>query len=142
MGEVKGNHVVCPFHGFDVRNKPAYHFDETSIKMIMGSDKASTYIEFRYPCIWMNHINKNFRVVAVFSPIDDHRTEIYLRSYQRFFNVPLVRNVIGLVLNMVNRVVLKQDYGVGMSQNPDTSINVSAETLCGSDKAIVQFRLW
>jgi phenylpropionate dioxygenase-like ring-hydroxylating dioxygenase large terminal subunit len=128
--------------GFDVRKKPSFHFDETSIKMVMGNDNLSPFIEFRYPGVWMNHINKNFRVVAVFSPADEHHTEVYLRSYQRFFNVPLVRNVMGIVFNMVNRVVLNQDYAVVMSQRPDSSINISGETLFASDKAIVQFRRW
>jgi hypothetical protein len=90
----------------------------------------------------MNHINRDFRVVAIFSPIDEHRTEIYLRSYQRFFNVPLVRNLMGIVFNMVNRIVLNQDYAVVMSQCPDTSSNISGETLFASDKAIVQFSRW
>ena len=46
------------------------------------------HLQFQMPNTWQNIISDQVRIVAVFVPIDEENTHIYLRFYQKFIRTP------------------------------------------------------
>jgi phenylpropionate dioxygenase-like ring-hydroxylating dioxygenase large terminal subunit len=97
------------------------------------------YIELRYPNLWVNHIATRFSIVAAFAPINATRTRTYLRSYQRFLNVPGARLLAGLLLNWRTRRIFDQDRRVVVSQ-PQGWPEPGHEVLVAADRPIAAWR--
>lgn len=120
--------------------KRSVHFDLQQETIGFKFDTAGpNVIEFRMPNIWINRIAPKFKLMLIFAPVDDENTELYLLSFQQFCTVPLLRAVVGGLLNLTSRVILKQDRAVVLSQSPKDSTH-SDEKLFPSDRAISHFR--
>jgi len=106
---------------------------------IQNKDKLF-HLQFQMPNIWQNVISDKVRIVAVFAPIDEDHTHIYLRFYQNFIGIPGLRQLVILTSNVFNRVILHQDRRVVLTQLPNKSKLAMGENLVQGDLPIIEFR--
>ncbi|MGQ9586279.1 MAG: Rieske 2Fe-2S domain-containing protein [Anaerolineae bacterium] len=102
--------------------------------------KSSVYLEFIFPNLWQNHISEEARVVAAFVPVDEAHTLLYLRFYQKFLQVPVLRDLVNWVAMPFNRLVAHQDRRVVQTQAPKASGLTIGEKLIQGDRPIVEYR--
>ncbi|HPR33246.1 MAG TPA: aromatic ring-hydroxylating dioxygenase subunit alpha [Prolixibacteraceae bacterium] len=98
------------------------------------------HLKFYYPNIWQNCISDKVRVFAAFVPVDEEHTIIYLRFYQRFVRLPLLRELINYLAKLSNIVILRQDKRVVITQIPKKSEVKMDERLIMGDKPIIEYR--
>jgi len=97
-------------------------------------------LQFQMPNLWQNRISDQVRIVAVFAPIDEEHTHIYIRFYQRFFTTPILKDLLSPLTNWSNRHVLHQDRAVVIRQLPiKTELNMG-ENLVPGDRPILEYR--
>ncbi|NLI20945.1 MAG: aromatic ring-hydroxylating dioxygenase subunit alpha [Clostridiales bacterium] len=99
-----------------------------------------TYLAFRFPNVWMNHISDKVRVVIYFAPVDDGHTVLYIRFYHRIIGLRPVDALIAWVGKWMNRVIERQDRRVVITQKPKASAYRSAEKLLMGDGPIIEYR--
>ena len=98
------------------------------------------FLMFQFPHLWMNRISDDVRLTVFFTPIDDENCILYLRAYQRFMRVPLLRNLVTWFFNPANKVILNQDKRVVLTQRPrKTGLHIG-EKLIQADKPIIEYR--
>lgn len=97
-------------------------------------------LEFRFPNLWQNHISENVRVVAAFAPIDEEHTLLYLRFYQNFLRVPIIRDLVNRLAMPFNRFVAHQDRRIVVTQRPKVSGLTIGEKLIQGDRPVVEYR--
>ncbi len=98
------------------------------------------HLEFQYPNLWENHISKDVRVVAAFVPVDEAHMILYLRFYQRFMKIPLLRELINALAMPMNVIIAHQDRRVVITQEPKPSALRGGEQLVQGDSPIVEYR--
>lgn len=98
------------------------------------------HLQFHYPNIWQNFISDKMRIFAAFVPVDEENTLIYLRNYQKFINVPLLKNVVNYLMKLSNIVILRQDKRVVLTQIPKKTEVKMDERLIMGDKPIIEYR--
>jgi phenylpropionate dioxygenase-like ring-hydroxylating dioxygenase large terminal subunit len=102
---------------------------------------ASEYkFEFQFPNLWQNHIAKDLRIVAAFVPLDEERTLLYLRTYQRFLTLPVLGKLVARLSMIGNLYIAHQDRRVVVTQQPKPSALVMGERLIQGDHPIVAYR--
>jgi len=92
------------------------------------------------PNLWQNIISDDIRIVAVFAPIDDEHTQIYIRFYQRFMKVPILKELVNFTSRFTNRYILHQDRRVVITQIPKKSELRMGEHLIPGDAPIMEYR--
>ena len=97
-------------------------------------------LQFQMPNMWQNRISKDVRIVAIFAPIDDSNTRIYLRFYQRFIRIPVLRQLVNSLSNIGNKIILHQDRRVVLTQRPIKSELKMNENLIQGDLPIIEYR--
>lgn len=97
-------------------------------------------LQFQMPNLWQNRISDKIRIVAVFAPIDEENTRIYLRFYQRFMTLPVLRQIVNYLSNFSNRYILHQDRRVVATQLPISSESNLHENLVQGDAPIIEYR--
>jgi phenylpropionate dioxygenase-like ring-hydroxylating dioxygenase large terminal subunit len=97
-------------------------------------------LEFIFPNLWQNHISDQVRIVAAFVPVDEVHTILYLRYYQNFMRVPLLREAVNWLAMPFNRLVAHQDRRVVVTQQPKPSGLKIGEKLIQGDRPIVEYR--
>jgi phenylpropionate dioxygenase-like ring-hydroxylating dioxygenase large terminal subunit len=95
---------------------------------------------FIFPNLWQNYISDNARVLAAFVPVDDEHTILYLRFYQRFVRMPLLRDLFNWLAMPGNRYIAHQDRRVVITQWPKPSALRMGEQLIQADRPIVEYR--
>ena len=100
----------------------------------------TTYLKFRYPNLWMNHISDKIRVVIYFAPVDDENTILYIRFYNKITGLSLVNRIIASVGTLANLVIERQDKRVVITQKPKASALKSGEKLLMGDAPIIEYR--
>ena len=100
----------------------------------------ATYLRFRFPNLWMNHISDKVRVVIYFAPVDDENTILYIRFYHRITGFKPVDQLIAWVGKHMNRVIERQDKRVVITQKPKASAYRSQEKLLTGDGPIIEYR--
>jgi phenylpropionate dioxygenase-like ring-hydroxylating dioxygenase large terminal subunit len=98
------------------------------------------FLKFRFPHLWMNRISEDMRITVFFTPVDDENTILYLRYYQRFVRIPLLRELVALLINLSSIVILNQDKRVVLTQRPKKSGLHIGEKLIPADKPIIEYR--
>jgi len=98
------------------------------------------HLQFQMPNTWQNIINDDIRIVAIFVPIDNDHTRIYLRFYQKFMKVPILKQLVNKMSNISNKYILHQDRGVVLRQIPIKSELTMSENLVQGDAPIIQYR--
>ena len=106
----------------------------------IGDYKDLFSLQFQMPNMWQNRISKDVRIVAIFAPIDDSNTKIYLRFYQKFIRTPLLRQIVNGFSNIGNRIILHQDRRVVLKQRPIKSELKMNENLVQGDLPIIEYR--
>ncbi len=103
--------------------------------------KAHGHLSMKFPNLWQNHITEKVRVVAAFSPVDDENSVIYLRFYQKFVRVPLLREFISWIGARFSVIILRQDKRVVETQIPKKSeLKMGGQNLFQADYPIIFYR--
>ena len=97
-------------------------------------------LQLQMPNLWQNRISDKVRIVAVFAPVDEENTKIYLRFYQRFIKLPILKQIINSLSNQFNKIVLHQDRRIVLTQLPKKSELMMGENLIQGDLPIIEFR--
>ena len=98
------------------------------------------HLQLQMPNIWQNIISDNIRIVAVFAPIDETNTRIYLRFYQNFMKIPVLRQMVNGMSNISNKYILHQDRRVVLTQIPKKTDLKMGENLIQGDAPIIEYR--
>ncbi len=99
------------------------------------------FLVFNFPNLWQNRISEDMRIVAAFVPVDDQNSLIYIRNYQRFMKVPLLRHVVDAIQNLGSIYITHQDRRIVSHQLPKkTELKKSGEKLVPADGAILAWR--
>lgn len=98
------------------------------------------HLQFQMPNIWQNVISDQVRIFAAFAPVDEENTRIYLRFYQSFLRVPVLRELVGALSNLSNRIIFHQDRRVVLTQLPKKSEFRMKENLVQGDLPILEYR--
>jgi phenylpropionate dioxygenase-like ring-hydroxylating dioxygenase large terminal subunit len=97
-------------------------------------------LQLQMPNLWQNRISDNIRIVAAFAPVDEENTHIYLRFYQNFMKIPILKQIVNSLSNFSNRIILHQDRRVVVTQLPKKSELLMGENLIQGDLPIIEFR--
>jgi len=101
----------------------------------------SFHLDFHFPNIWQNWIAPDLRIIAGFVPVDDGHMLLYLREYQRFVRLPLLRGLVTRMAMPFNLVIAHQDRRVVITQQPKASGLNIGENLIPGDSPIVAYRM-
>lgn len=97
-------------------------------------------LKFIMPNLWQNQISDKLKVVAAFAPIDDTHTMIYLRTYQAFVKVPVIKRLVLNAIGLYNIKILNEDKRVVITQTPLNTHMELKENLIPGDLPIGQYR--
>jgi phenylpropionate dioxygenase-like ring-hydroxylating dioxygenase large terminal subunit len=97
-------------------------------------------LEFQFPNLWQNHLGKTTRIVAAFVPVDHGHTLLYLRFYQKFLQIPLLRSILNRIAMPFNLYIAHQDRRVVQTHQPAASALRMDEKLIRGDNPIVEYR--
>jgi phenylpropionate dioxygenase-like ring-hydroxylating dioxygenase large terminal subunit len=97
-------------------------------------------LEFIFPNLWQNHISQDVRIIVAFAPVDKEHTLFYLRFYQKFLPVPLLRNLVAWAGMPFNRRVLHEDRRVVETHQPQPSGLRIGEKMVQGDRPIIEYR--
>jgi phenylpropionate dioxygenase-like ring-hydroxylating dioxygenase large terminal subunit len=100
----------------------------------------STYLSFRFPNVWLNHIADKIKVLIYFAPVDDENTILYIRFYCKVTGFRPLDSFIAFIGKFMNRVVERQDKRVVITQKPKASSYISNEKLLRGDGPIIHYR--
>ena len=98
------------------------------------------FVNFNFPNIWQLRIQDNQRIFVAFAPIDDSNTLLYVRFYQRFIRAPILSNFVNWLGKLGNRVIVRQDKRVVITQEPKKTALKMGENLVQGDRPIVAYR--
>jgi phenylpropionate dioxygenase-like ring-hydroxylating dioxygenase large terminal subunit len=98
------------------------------------------HIHFRFPNLWQNWIGPKLRVFVSFTPVDEENTVLYMRFYQGFLRVPLLRGLVNRIGLFYSKIILHQDRRVVITQRPKRTWLAMGENLFPADLPIVEFR--
>jgi phenylpropionate dioxygenase-like ring-hydroxylating dioxygenase large terminal subunit len=97
-------------------------------------------LEFIFPNLWQNYIDEKVRVMVAFVPVDQDNTILYLRFYQRFVRVAVLRDLIARLSTPFNFIITHQDRRVVVTQQPKASALQIGEQLFQADRPIIEYR--
>jgi phenylpropionate dioxygenase-like ring-hydroxylating dioxygenase large terminal subunit len=97
-------------------------------------------LHFHFPNVWQNRIQDDMRITAAFAPVDESNSMLYVRYYQRFVRLPVLRWLVCQVGNLGSRVIVGQDRRVVTTQVPKKSTVTMGEKLFQADRPIVAYR--
>lgn len=104
-------------------------------------DPARDYkLEFRFPNLWENRISEKLRVLAAFAPVDEGNCILYLRFYQSFLRLPLLRSLVGFMGKRLNLIIAHQDRRIVETQLPRGDGIGTGEQLFPGDLPIMEYR--
>jgi phenylpropionate dioxygenase-like ring-hydroxylating dioxygenase large terminal subunit len=97
-------------------------------------------LECILPNMWQNFIGEKFRILGLFVPVDETHTLLYLRVYQEFAGLPVVRQLVNALFCRFNLIVAHQDRRVVNTQIPKGDGIGKGELLIQGDHPIMEFR--
>lgn len=104
------------------------------------STREHPSLQYQFPNSWHNWIGDKVRVTAAFVPVDENNTILYLRFYQRFLTLPILRDLVGWFGKRANLTIAHQDRRIVSGQIPNKTAYKMGERLRPSDGAIFAFR--
>ena len=123
------------YNALDVWQKPKLP------KEITVDPEHDFRLEFIFPNIWQNVINPKMHIIVAFVPIDDDNTLMYLRVYQSFATLPILKQIFEWVSMYYNRKILAEDKAI--VETHDTRISsfpTPDEVLFQADLPIIEYR--
>lgn len=129
-------------HSMDITKQVKFETSEEHIRFYpSGTEPGKSFIEFRFPNIWMLSILPGkFAQMMAFVPVSENNTKLYLRGYQSFVRWPGFDTIFNTIGAWQNRYILNQDKRVVLTQHPNSSLDAKEEVLYQSDTAIKFFR--
>lgn len=125
--------TIYVYNQVDVGQKPLKASEMTELEKYFK-------LKFIMPNLWMNRISDGLVIVAGFVPVDEENSIIYLRTYQNFVSVPVIRNLVLNIMSRFNLKVLNEDKRVVLTQTPiNTHLDIK-ENLIAGDLPIGQYR--
>ena len=106
---------------------------------LIEAGKPKQCLEFYYPNMWMLKISQGFMMSAVFTPIDNHTTEVYGRTYFKT-GLPGLGSLMDLYTRFSQFLVFREDWPIVASQDPADVADVSTEKLVPSDAPVMAYR--
>lgn len=97
-------------------------------------------LEFIFPNLWQNYLGEQARVVAAFVPVDEGHTLLYLRFYQKFLPVPVLRDLVNWAAMPFNLRIAHEDRRVVETHQPQPSGLRIGEKMIQGDRPIVEYR--
>jgi phenylpropionate dioxygenase-like ring-hydroxylating dioxygenase large terminal subunit len=97
-------------------------------------------LECILPNMWQNRIGEKVRILGLFVPVDETHTLLYLRFYQSFMRIPLLRGLVYWLACRFNLIVAHQDRRVVNTQIPKGDGIGTGEALIQGDFPIMEFR--
>jgi len=97
-------------------------------------------LELIFPNIWENYIAKKMRILGLFVPVDETHTLLYLRVYQSFMKLPLLKQFVDWIMCRYSLVIAHQDRRVVNTQLPKGDGIGKGELLIRGDYPIMEFR--
>jgi phenylpropionate dioxygenase-like ring-hydroxylating dioxygenase large terminal subunit len=97
-------------------------------------------LEFIFPNLWQNYIGEKVRIIVAFVPVDQENTILYLRFYQKFMRVPILRQLMTRLSIPYNLIITHQDRRVVITQQPKASALQIGEQLFQADQPIIEYR--
>jgi phenylpropionate dioxygenase-like ring-hydroxylating dioxygenase large terminal subunit len=97
-------------------------------------------LEFIFPNLWQNYIGEKVRILVAFVPVDQENTILYLRFYQKFLRVPVLRWLINRLSMPYNLIITHQDRRVVVTQQPKVSALQIGEQLFQADRPLIEYR--
>ncbi len=123
---------------FDVTLKRQFELTEQRIKLSFDGEGS---FEFKFPNIWLLEIRPGaFYQMMAFVPVNDRSTKLYIRAYQGFVTLGLLKPIVDKAMNFSNSIILNQDKYAVVSQFPNSSIDAVDEKLYPSDRGIAWYR--
>jgi len=98
------------------------------------------WLDFIFPNLWQNHLGDASRVVIAFAPVDHENTLLYLRFYQKFVRVPVVRDIVNRLSMPFNATIAHQDRRIVETQEPKRTDLRMGEKLIQGDSPIIAYR--
>jgi len=143
----KGNKTLvngpkAEFDGTTLRTSASNQLDEGQTPKPASECviNKTTFLNFRFPNIWMNHINEQLKVIIYFAPVDDENTILYIRFYCKISKCMFINSIIAYFGKFGNRVIERQDKRIVITQMPKASSLQSNEKLVSGDGPIVLYR--
>lgn len=106
----------------------------------MDKSDSMASLHFIYPNKWQLHVAEKMRVAVVFAPVDEENTILYLRYYQKFITLPVIKNLIAYLGSKSNLIIAHQDRRIVETQVPKKSDLTMNEKLFQADNPIIQYR--
>ena len=78
--------------------------------------------------------------MVAFVPVDQENTILYLRFYQKFMRVPVLRKLMTRLSMPYNLIITHQDRRVVVTQQPKASGLKIGEQLFQADRPIIEYR--
>lgn len=100
----------------------------------------STYLKFKFPNIWMNHVSQKIAIIIFFAPIDDEKNVLYIRFYNKITKSKIINRIIAFFGKLANLVIERQDKRVVVTQRPKRSSLKMKENLIPGDRPIIEYR--
>ena len=97
-------------------------------------------LQFQMPNTWQNRISDKVRIFAAFVPIDEENTRIYLRFYQSFAKLPVIKQIVNKISSLSNKLILHQDRDVVLPERPIKTELKMGENLIQGDLPIIEYR--
>lgn len=96
------------------------------------------FVDFVYPNLWFNKVGKSFVMASTFMPIDDERTDVYVRWYHRAPR--LLHPLVDLWGRFSQFLVFDDDLPIVASQRPASVDDAGDDRLVPSDGGLVAYR--
>ncbi len=101
---------------------------------------GNTYIRFRFPNIWVNHVSDKLKILVYFAPVDEKRTVLYIRFYHKFTKSKFLNRLIAFIGKYMNQVIERQDKRIVITQEPKITGLKIGENLISGDSPIILYR--
>lgn len=125
----------------DVTKKATVESGSNSIRVTPKyTEPSSFYVDFLFPGLMRMHLDSNKNTLLTFSPIDDSKTIIYVRTYYKGIKFSLIKEFVDWSYNSANEIMMKELKDVVESQGGGSSYESDDERLFISDIPIRNFR--
>ena len=99
-----------------------------------------TFLKFRFPNIWLNHVSDKIMIFIFFAPVDNENTKLYIRFYNNITGISPIDSFIAFIGRYMNDIIQKQDKRVVITEIPkETSLKIN-ENLLQGDMPVIEFR--
>jgi len=105
-----------------------------------AKNENKQHLEFIFPNLWQNYLTPGMRIVAAFVPVDEENTLMYIRFFQGFVRLPLLRHLLTLAFMPYNLKIAHEDRRVVETHEPGGSKLRSNENLIQGDLPVVEYR--